>query len=144
MLFSPLHTSIGLVRDASGSISPHSGVATGGGGKRGNLPPPQPPIGHRPWDRCRSKIFVSEKNGGRFPGFAPKFYMASCWMSYSGTPSVKLRGPLGSFSLGICPPMYNIFILCLFLFFKCEFGTHPKNSEPNLMSFQFLTGGRMT
>ena len=30
-------------------------------------------------------------------------------VTYSNRPSVKLRGPLGSFSPGIGPPKYNIF-----------------------------------
>ena len=54
-----------------------SGVATGG--KRGNLPPPPPTSDRTPREidaDCRSEeIFVSEKNGGWFTGFAPTFYM---------------------------------------------------------------------
>ena len=53
---------------------------------------------------------------------------------------MKLRGPLGSFSPGTGPPKHNIFFLIL----NCEFGAPPRNSGPNPMSFQFLTGGRLT
>ena len=98
----------------------------GGGGGRHNL------RSDTPWDRCRSEeIFVSERNGGMFTGFAQTFYMhrrcggrsydyekrgscGSCWRSYSGRPSVKLRGPWGSFSPGIGPPKHKIVILFLF------------------------------
>ena len=38
-------------------------------------------------------------------------------MSYSDMPTVKLRGPLGSFSSGTGPPKHNIFIVFLILFF---------------------------
>ena len=78
----------------------------GGGGKRGNLPPPpQPPIGHPVRSMQIRGDFWVRKNGGRFTGFAPKFYMhrryggrslvlrlrkrgscGSCWRSYSGRP----------------------------------------------------------
>ena len=56
--------------------------------------------------------------------------------------SVKLRDPSGSFSSGIGPPKHNIFVL--FLFLNLYLGPLPKNSGPNPMSFQFLTGGRLT
>ena len=49
---------------------------------------------------------------------------------------MKLRGPLGSFSPGIGPSKH--------IFFLFEFGPLPKNSGPNPMSFQFLTGGKLT
>ena len=136
----------------------------GGGGKRGNLPPPPTSESDTPWDRCRyEEIFVSEKNGGRFTGFAPTFYMHrcyggrslvlrlrkkrelwDCWRSYSGRPSVKLRSSLGSFSPGIGPLKHEIFIYFLFLFLNVNLGPLPKNCGPNPMSFQFLTGGRLT
>ena len=46
--------------------------------------------------------------------------------AYSGRPSVKLRGPLGSFSPGIGPPNHTFFILFFIFIFKCEFGAPPK------------------
>ena len=48
----------------------------GGGGKRGNfLPPPQPPIGHPVRSMQIRGDFRVRKDGGRFIGFAPTFYM---------------------------------------------------------------------
>ena len=61
----------------------------------------------------------------------------SCWRSYFARPSAKLRGHLGSFSPGISPPKQNIFFLMWI------WGPSRK-SGPNQMSFQFLTGGRLT
>ena len=114
----------------------------GGGGKLGNLSPTSDRT-PREIDADQRRFSCPKKVGGRFTAFAPKFYMhrryggrslvlrlrkrwgcGSCW-SYSGRPSVKLRGPIGSFSPGIGSPRYNIFILFYFIF-KCEFGVHPK------------------
>ena len=57
---------------------------------------------------------------------------------------MKLRGPQGSLNPGIGPPKHGIFILFLFLFLNVNLGPLPKNRGPNPMSFQFLTGGRLT
>ena len=51
-----------------------SGVATGGGGQAGQLAP-KPPIGHPVRSMQIRGKFVSERNGGRFTGFAQTFYM---------------------------------------------------------------------
>ena len=108
-----------------------SGVATGGG-KRGDLPPPNLRL-DTPWDRCRSEIFVFEKkNGSRFTGFAPKFYMHRRYGGRSLVLRLRKRGSCGScwrsylvgrrWSCGTLldpwhwPSKYNIFILFLFLF----------------------------
>ena len=66
------------------------------------------------------------------------------WRSYFGRPSVKLRGPLGSFSPGMGPPSRTFFIYFLFLFVIVNLRPLPKNSGRNPMSFQFLIGGRLT
>ena len=60
----------------------------------------------------------------------------SCWKSYFGKPSVKLRDPLGSFSPGNDPPKNDIFSFSFFLMWiLCP----CKNSGPHPTSFQFLT-----
>ena len=51
---------------------------------------------------------------------------------------MKLRSPLGSFSPGIVPPKHDI------VFFNVNLGPSQKNVGPNPMSFQFLTGCRLT
>ena len=86
-----------------------SGVATGGGA---TCPPPNL-RSDTPWDRCRSKeTFMSEKMGICFRDLFPRFTCIdatanvlwscdyekreswrSCWRSYFGKPSVKLRNP---------------------------------------------------
>ena len=58
---------------------------------------------------------------------------------------MKLRGSLGSFSPGIGPPNRTIlFYFILFYFLNVNLGPLPKNSGPNPMSFQLLTGGKLT
>ena len=109
----------------------------GGGGANGaTCPPPQPAIGHAVRSMQIREDFHVGKNRGRFPGFAPTFYMnrryggrslvlwlrkrgscKSCWRSYFGRPSVKLWGPLWSFSPGIGPPKHDIFF---FIFLFCR------------------------
>ena len=120
-------------------------------------PPPQPPIGQPVRLMQIRGVFHVRKNGGRFTGFAPTFYIHRRYGGHSlvlrsrkkrelwkllkelhGRPLVKLQGPLGSFSPGIGPLKHNIFIL----FLNANLGPIPKNSGPNPMSFQFLTGGR--
>ena len=56
---------------------------------------------------------------------------------------MKLLGPLGSFRPGIDPPNHYIFILVFSFILNVNLGLLPKNSGPNLMSFQFLTGVRL-
>ena len=93
-------------------------------GQAGQLAPPPNLRPDTPWDRCRSEeILVSEKVGVGLQNLLRRFICTdvtadvlwsydyekrgSCgnsWRSYSGRPSVKLRGPLGSFSPGIGPP----------------------------------------
>ena len=135
-------------------------VASPRGASGATCPPPPPNLrSDTPWDRCRSEeIFVSEKMGVGLQDLLRRFTCTdatvdvlwsydyekrgscgSCWRSYSGRPSVKLRGPLGSFSPGIGPPNHKIFILK-----NVNLGPLPENSGPNPMSFQFLTGGRLT
>ena len=55
----------------------HPVVSPRGGGQTGQLAPPPPNLrSDTPSDRSRSEeIFMSEKNGGRFTGFVPTFYM---------------------------------------------------------------------
>ena len=54
-------------------------------------------------------------------------------------------GTLCNFSvLGWALPSMTFFYLILFFIFNCKFGALPKNNGPNSMSFQFLTGGRLT
>ena len=47
----------------------------------------------------------------------------SCWRGYFGSPSVKIRGPLGSFSPGMGPPEHDIY---LFFILNCWFGAPHK------------------
>ena len=122
-----------------------SGVATGG--KRGNLPPPPPTSDRTPREiDADPRIFVSEKMRVGLQDLLRRFNACtdttadvlwshayekrgswwSCWRSYSGRPSVKLRGPQGSFSPGIGPPKHYIFILLFIFILKCEFGAPPK------------------
>ena len=129
-----------IVKRPSKSCKPTSGVATGGG-ETGQLAPPplQPPIGHPVRSMQIRGDFHVWKNGGRFTGFVPTFYMhrrygerslvlrlrkkreewRSCWRSYFGKPSVKLRSPLRSLSHDIGPPKRVIFNLFIIFTFKC-------------------------
>ena len=96
-----------------------------GGGKWGNLLP-QPPIGHPVRSMQIRGDFRVRKNGVGFQDLLRSFTCTDAtadvlWsydyekegvvevvegVRYSGRPSVKLRGPLGSFSPGIGPPRY--------------------------------------
>ena len=138
-------------------------VASPRGGQAGQLPPPQPPTGYTVrLMQIRGDLFSCPKNGGRFIGFARTFYMHRRYGGRSlvlrlrkkrklwklskelhGRPSVKLWRPLGSFSPGIGPLKHYIFILFYFYFWMWIWGP-SKNSGPNPISFQFLTGGRLT
>ena len=133
-------------------ISYYHAVASPRGGKRGNFPPNL--RSDTQWDQRDPGWFSCKKNGGRFTGYAPTFYMNWCygerslvlrlrkrgsfksrWRSYFGRPSVKLRGPLRSFSPGIGPPKAYIFLVSY-----VNSGPLSKNSGTNPISFQFLTG----
>ena len=116
---------LGIVRGrTSGPVPLSTNQWRRHGANGATCPLPQPPIGHPVRSMQIRGDFHVEKNGGRLTltGFAPTFYMnpvyggrslvlrlrkrggcKSCW-SYFGKPSVKLRGPLGSFSPGIGPP----------------------------------------
>ena len=146
-------------RNAAGSHSQWR--RHGGGGASGASCPPNL-RSETPWDRYRSgEIFVSEKMEVGLQDLLRRFTCTdvtavvgktsglrrvlrlqkrescgNCWRNYSGRPSVKLRGPQGSFSPGIGPPKHNIFYVNL--------GHSQKNSGTNLLSFQFLAGGRLT
>ena len=50
----------------------------------------------------------------------------SCWRSYFGRPSVKLRGPLGTFSPGIGPPKHDFSFIFIFIF-ECEVKAPSQN-----------------
>ena len=136
-----------------------------GGGKRGNLPPPPNLRLDTPWDRWRSEeILASEKNGGMFTGFARKFYMHQCndgrlW-SYDyekegvvevveGVTLVSPRWSCGAlWDLSVLalalPSITFLFYYFIFIFKMWIWGPSQKDSGPNPMSFQFLTGGRLT
>ena len=124
------------------------------------MPSPPPPTSDRTTREidANPRSFSCSKKWGRFTGFAPTFYIHRRYGGHSlvlrlrkkrelwkllkelhGRPSVKLRGPLGSFSPGIGPLKHNIFIL----FLNVNLGPLPENSGPNPMSFQFLTGVRL-
>ena len=105
--------------------------------------------------------FYVKKKWGRLTRFAPTFYLhaptlrRTCFgltitkkeavvevvegVRYFSRPSVKLRGLLGSFVPDIGPPKH-----IFFYFLNVNLGALPKNTGPNPMSFQFLTGGRLT
>ena len=106
-----------------------SSVATGGG-KRGNLPPPQPPIRHPVRSMQIRGDFHVEKMGVGLQDLLPRFTCTDggrslalrlrkkrsfrgCWRSFFSSPSVKHRGPLVSFNPGIGPPSMTFFIYFL-------------------------------
>ena len=133
-------------------------------------PPPQPSIGHPVRSmQIQGDFHVRKKWGGRFTRFAPTFYRNRNYggrslvlrlrkkefvevvkvgivlmASYYGRSSVKMRGPWDLSVLAWAFGAWHFLYLFFLYFLIVNLGPFPKNSGPNWVSFQFLTGGWLT